>query len=389
MIKPHDISVVVQGPITGNPDDRYEKRLTYRCLESVHKYLPGAEVIVSTWKGSNVSGLSYDVLVESDDPGALPADMELRGRQILYNKRHYNSTVKAGIEALVNSPDELKFSRDRHRPLYNANRQIVCTKAGLLAATKPYAMKLRSDMVLTGTGFLEFFGKYNARNPSWRILKDRVVTNTYFARNPYRKYPYPFHPSDWFHFGRRDDVLNIWNIPLTPEPETSRWHDTRPHPPHDHERWAAYRYTVEQYNWLSFLRKHGEILFDHKTDLSNDSINTSELTIANNLVLVETTQLQIRFLKYAQTTHNWIESYTHGDWLRLYKKYCDNSIHCWPDLMPLQKRVIGLNGKAVNFWWRHDLGSRVKAMSPTTFRLAKKVHSLIVNPNNPDNPNPV
>ncbi len=55
MIEPYEISVVVQGPIVGKPEDPYEKRLTYRCLESVHKYLPGAEVIVATWKGSLAS----------------------------------------------------------------------------------------------------------------------------------------------------------------------------------------------------------------------------------------------------------------------------------------------------------------------------------------------
>jgi len=388
MIKPHEISVVVQGPITGRPDEPYEKRLTYRCLESVREHLPGAEIVLSTWKNSDLSGLSYDVLIESDDPGALPCDMEEKGRRVLFNAKHHIAVATAGLLAATDNSGDVKFARSRRRYLYNANRQITCTRAGLLAASKPYAMKLRSDMLLTGTGFLKFFGKYKARNPAWKILKDRVVTNTYYARNPHGKYQYPFHPSDWFHFGWREDVLNIWDIPLTPEPETSRWHDTRPHPLNDHEHFA-YRYTVEQYIWLSFLRKHGEVLFDHKTDLSNDSINISELTIANNLVLVEMTQLQVRFMKYPQTTHNWIESYTYGDWQRLYKKYCDSNFHCWPNLMPLRKRVSAVNNQALDFWWRHDIGSRFKAMSPGTFRVAKKIHSLIINPGNPDNPNPV
>lgn len=55
-----DISVVVQGAVGG---------YTPVCLASVRKHLPESEIVLSTWKGSNVEGLDYDVLVLSDDPG--------------------------------------------------------------------------------------------------------------------------------------------------------------------------------------------------------------------------------------------------------------------------------------------------------------------------------
>lgn len=344
MIKPNDISVVVQGPIAGKPDDSYEVRLTLRCLESVREHLPGAEIILSTWRGANVSGLSYDVLVESDDPGALSSSAE---------------------------PD--------HPVFYNANRQIVCTKAGLLAATKPYAMKLRSDMLLTTTGFLNFFGKYEARNEKWKILKDRVVTCTFYSRNPRRKYPHPFHPSDWFHFGRREDVLNIWDIPLAPEPETSRWYDTHPHPPNDPEPMKMFRYSVEQYTWVTFLRKHGEVQFDHKTDVDHDAINVSELTIANNLVLVEAEELQLKFIKYPVSKTDWATLYTHGEWLRLYKKYCDPGVRCPPDLVLWRKRALAVGYESFaamesavnNSDFVHRTCERWKDISPGSYRLAR------------------
>ena len=41
MIKSEDISVVVQGAIVSN--------LTNNCLKSIRKYLPKAEIILSTW----------------------------------------------------------------------------------------------------------------------------------------------------------------------------------------------------------------------------------------------------------------------------------------------------------------------------------------------------
>jgi hypothetical protein len=60
-----DISVVVQGPI------HTQDNLTKRVLESVRTHLPNAELILSTWKGSEVDGLDCDILLLNDDPGAI------------------------------------------------------------------------------------------------------------------------------------------------------------------------------------------------------------------------------------------------------------------------------------------------------------------------------
>ena len=55
-----DISVVVQGAI--------DKGYTPLCLKSIIKYLPESEIILSTWEGSEVDNLDYDVLILSEDP---------------------------------------------------------------------------------------------------------------------------------------------------------------------------------------------------------------------------------------------------------------------------------------------------------------------------------
>ena len=57
-----DISVIVQGAINKNE--------TIKCLQSIRQYLPGAEIILSTWEGSNITDLDYDNLILSKDPGA-------------------------------------------------------------------------------------------------------------------------------------------------------------------------------------------------------------------------------------------------------------------------------------------------------------------------------
>ena len=55
------MSVVVQGAI--------DKDYTSKCLASIRKYLPEAEIILSTWEGCDVEGLDYDNLLLNKDPG--------------------------------------------------------------------------------------------------------------------------------------------------------------------------------------------------------------------------------------------------------------------------------------------------------------------------------
>jgi hypothetical protein len=355
MINAREITVVVQGPITGKPGEAFEQRLTARCLQSVREHLPEAEIVLSTWRGSDVGDLSFDVLVESDDPGA-------------------------GIYGMS----------DDGRPVYhNANRQITSTRAGLKAATRTYAMKLRSDMLLGGTGFLDYFGKYRARCDAWRVLRERVIASTVYARNPHRRCAYPFHPSDWFHFGLREDVLDIWDIPHSPEPETSRWYDTRPKPPGDDTEYPTQtvaRYFIEQWIWTSFLRKHGELRFDHRTDRANNAVGISELTIANNLVLAEPEQLQIEFVKYSVTALDWATLYTHGEWLRLYKRYCDPTLICPPDIPAWQKRAYlkllpvyeHISSPAESFRWTRKASDAWARRSPTTFKAIRSAYGAIL-----------
>lgn len=347
-----DISVVVQGPVVGGPGEPAERRHTQRCLESVRRHLPGAEVVLSTWAGSDLSGLSYDLLVESEDPGALSLTHDPADRQI---------------------PN-------------NVNRLVVSTRNGLLAATRPFAMKLRSDLLLTGTGFLRYFGRYRARCERWRILQERVVTPTTYARNPRRRIKYPFHPSDWFYFGRHADVLNIWDVPLAPEPETSRWYDTRPLPELGFDYFlprSVHRYAAEQYVWTSFLRKHGELRFDHRTDLSHDAITVSELTMANNLVIVEPERLGIRFLKYPLDRRDRVTLYTHREWQQLYRRHCDPWSLSLPDVAAWRTRAsdefwLRATEPAKSMRWMRGLRDAWSASSPRTFRIAHRVYFAAV-----------
>ena len=266
-IDSNEISVIIQGPVFGSSIDNFNNRYTLQALCSVRKSLPDAELILSTWKGSDINGLSFDILIENEDPG--PIDLKT------------NSLLK------------------------NINRQIVSTRNGIRSASKKYVLKLRSDTILESPDFLKYFDSFELRNNSWRIFQKRVLNCTIVSQNP-RKNPIPYNPSDWFHFGLKEDVKKIWDIPLILQ-VTDKYQD-------------VHHYSPEQYIWVSCLRKFGNIKLDYAEDISEEAIDMTELTIVNNFVLLEPEQLGIRSLKYDKD-HTDIVHYTHSEWLELYEQY--------------------------------------------------------------------
>jgi hypothetical protein len=116
-----DISVIVQGPVLGSPASPAAEQFTRRTIESVLTVLPGAEVILSTWTGSDVSGLRAHRIVESDDPGAAQ----------LFGTTQSN----------------------------NVNRQIVSSREGVRASSRPFVLKVRSDALMVHDGFRRLTGR--------------------------------------------------------------------------------------------------------------------------------------------------------------------------------------------------------------------------------------
>ncbi|VTU00947.1 WavE lipopolysaccharide synthesis OS=Flavobacterium johnsoniae (strain ATCC 17061 / DSM 2064 / UW101) GN=Fjoh_0346 PE=4 SV=1: WavE [Gemmataceae bacterium] len=149
--------------------------VTASVLDSVRQHLPGSEVILSTWKGSDCTGLAPDVIAENDDPGPIP------------------------------TPGKTN----------NVNRQIVSTRRGLALATRRYAMKLRSDTPLVGSQALEWYSRSLVcpRPKEPRVFRERILTCRHFTRNPERS-PWLFHPSDIFMLGLHEDLNRLWNVRL-------------------------------------------------------------------------------------------------------------------------------------------------------------------------------
>lgn len=289
MIKFNEISVVIQGAIDND--------WTQRSILSVIQYLPGATIVLSTWSGADVSNLEfYDVLVESNDPG--------------YNLCSYEGTKN------------------------NLARQIVSTKNGLKQVKTKFAMKIRSDMTINGIEYINAFQLYSdCRSEEFKILKNRIIVSNFYCRNP-KRIDLPFHVSDWFQFGLTEDLLNLWDIEPN-EPENSHYFLSREKPQNVKELSTElygtlfFRYFPEQFIWINFLKKNLiNVDVKHYLDNTEENIFITEKSFANNLVILDYAQSGINFNKfdpYLYARGEFTEPYTHKEWQRLYKQYCNPS----------------------------------------------------------------
>lgn len=292
------ISVIIQGPI------HHQESLTKRVLESVRTHLPNAEVILSTWKGSDVLGLDCDVLLLNDDPGAINGNN-------------------------------------------NVNRQIVSTRNGLQKASRHYAVKLRTDTLLTGTGFLEVFERDTERRDDFKVFQHKVVIPTLYTRNPlhfsiYTGSSHFFHPSDIFQFGLTSDLSLLWDIPLA-TPNT------------------VFKTVPEQYIWLCCLKAIiGDIHYLHLPLFTR--LKVHQIALANNFVVETPTNLGIKYpprlLANAVYT-----CYTYNQVRDLYLRYVVHGSKTLPfshsAILLLYAPFILLSGLELNFGLRNFINKNV------------------------------
>lgn len=251
-IDPQEVSVVLQGPVT---------EWTRRAVASAHQHLPGAQVVLSTWTGSDLSpleGLEVDV-VESDDPGGGPQDL---------------------------APD------GSLRPPMNTHRMFTSSRAGLVRAERPHVLRTRADAILTGTGALGW-SEAAARAP--RSLFHRRLLTCSIATRPAQS-GLLYHLSDCFHFGLREDVVDLWSGRLLSDGE-------------NHGFWARHgraspwmwdaRYANEQQLWIGFLTSRG-VAVDHPhlgAPATPAEVERSTRSVVDNFVVLEPWQLGVSFPK--------------------------------------------------------------------------------------------
>jgi hypothetical protein len=256
LIDSKDISVVVQGAI--------DKVNTPLCLRGIRKILPKAEIILSTWEGSNTDRMDYDILVLSKDVGG----------------------QKDAKTNFVN----------------NTNRQIVSTVNGLKKADRKYVMKVRSDLIFRNAGFLKYFDRFQQRDEDYKIFTRKIVFSSYFSKKylgeiNYVVHPTPFHLSDWFQFGLLEDILKLYDIPLIEsEPNFSNYLLKHKLPQNKFNMFgASHQYAPEQYIFMQCILKTAISPkmpeMRNIMDYTDENIKFSEIVVINNSIILDPDQI--------------------------------------------------------------------------------------------------
>jgi hypothetical protein len=252
------VTFVIQGPTT--PVNKYA---VDDAIASVRAYFPKSRIIVSTWEGHRSP--AAEEIVVSRDPGS----------------------ITDGSPHATN----------------NINRQIVSTRAGLDRVRTRFAVKLRSDAVITGRGFLSLAAAFPLREPRGQLFASRIAIPREFTRSPRAFVPLAYHPSDLFQFGLTSDLRFYWNAPLVEAERLQAF--ILDHPP---KRWFhmfdRFRYTTEQYLFLSALERKGLVQkFDSYSALNDDILSHSEHLFFNNFVPCESEVLGVRHDKFLGRAH--------------------------------------------------------------------------------------
>ena len=282
-----DISVVIQGPVQSYQGRAQEEGITHKCIASIRKFLPGATVILSTWEGQDCTGLEPDLLLLNQDPG---------GTIVSYRKD--------------GEPFRLNF-----------NRQLVSSASGLRAVKTPYAVKIRSDNYLTGNDFVSAQRAFPERNGKDILFTERVVVNTSYFRKYADGKRLVMLPSDFFHFGRTEDLLKIWDIPLFQDLEYdptkaghSQYYGAPMTAPHAEQMYCN--------AWLGLLDPKAPRL-KYRHHATPKMLEYWDHFIASNFVVLEPSQIGLGLIERFIPKKKRPNEISHLDWALLYKRYCD------------------------------------------------------------------
>ena len=263
MIISKDISVVVQGVV--HPE------FTSTCLNSVRKHLPEAELILSTWCGSDLKGFDFDVLVETDDPGGF----------------------KDGL-----APN---FTNNLHR-------QAISTRNGLKKAIRPYALKIRGDVALQSANFLTFWDNNPQRMDDYALFDHKIICSDYFFKKTVGRkeiMPVPFHIGDWVQFGLVQDMLRLWDITLPQEPDFTLYFASKSSLSVKKNLAGTYnQFAPEQYQLITACRMNKiNVPMEDCMDYNSKNIEIYEKVVTNNFIIISPHKWA--FLPLKEPYHTW------------------------------------------------------------------------------------
>lgn len=275
------ISVIVQGAIDWSHDPTTDQPLIIAACKAIRTLLPRAELILSTWQDPSASTLPCDIIIQSIDPGG---------------QGHIGGFTPNNI-----------------------NRQITSTVAGLRAATRQLALKIRTDIILKNLTFLHVWDNLRPIQSPLRVFDRPLIANYLSSRNSRAilerlpDHPLLFHPSDHVHFGQKVDLLALWDVPMQTEQDALHFlTHVRPNRWRDHE---LSRLTPEQHIFTHAIAKVCPQVIGHYADSTSYLAKASEHFLLTHFYHIQDKLYSIRFPKYHTKQH------FSFDWMRRIDTY--------------------------------------------------------------------
>ncbi len=314
-INSKEISIVIQGAV--------DKSQTPILIKSIREFLPYSTIIISTWKGADVAGLDYDLVVESEDPGAMSMSVDGKGA-------------------------------------YNINRMLKSTQAGLAQVKTKYVLKCRSDLVMINSGFLSYYDKFSVRDKDYVLANHKIQISSLYCMKAEMerglKQETPYHISDWYCFGETEDIKELFNVPLVDITEFARYFEIH-RKPRDYEiPWLnhrVWRFPPEQYLGVEYARKlFPDLTFDNCLETQDVDIIKSEKFLVNNFTILDPMQFGMVSQKeyydtlsqrlYTAPDYIWNGIYRQNVYENDYKKYCDSAYIPRFDELKLKRKAYSL-----------------------------------------------
>ena len=303
-----EITILVHGKI---------EKQTKDVLNNIRKLFKDSPIILSTWRGSDITGLDFDILVENKDPGA----------------KIFNAPSEAKLDEYGFACFSINGKKYKNIPKpNNVNRIIKTVQAGIEKVQTKYCLRLRTDLILKNKNFLNYWNKYPDRDSNFTIFKHRILNSSTFAQFAHVMKKdiqlLPFHMSDWIHFGLTEDIKLLYSCPFQDiEASSQYWykHVRAQYEPFVDSGW---QYPPETYVLYSLVKKKfPNISFKDSDSYNCENMIFSNKIIANNFVMIDDNEFSYSVIKYPQITQWCPELYngfiTHREWLNLYKTYCD------------------------------------------------------------------
>jgi len=200
-------------------------------------------------------------------------------------------------------PGPLVYQQKNARWITNVNRMIVSSRQGIRQARYELVIKLRTDSLLYQSDIRDILLRRQEdernfpRDPEYALFRQRVINGNVFARNARGHMPYLFHPGDIFLAGNREDLLDLFDIPLA---DSSVFEVC-----FCFSIFSLMRYVPEQYLWVRYIEKiKGRVEFPGNAVFTETLRERSEKYYVSNFIPYSSEQLGFRWSKHQRVYKN-------------------------------------------------------------------------------------